>query len=270
MSRKRPPKYSLHTASGQARIRLNGKDVYLGMYGSAESHERYAKLVEEWLQTPGSEFPELGIGQLTLVYMEHASRHYTKNGVPTSQIHFIRLALRYLNRLYSDCPVTDFSPRMLKAVREEMIKANYVRTSINAHISRIRRMFEWAVSEEIIPPNVLVALKAVQGLQAGRTKAIESDPVQPVSGEEIEAVFPHVSSQIKTMIELQRLTGMRPGEVLIMRPRDITIRTDGVWMYRPESHKTEHHGKERVVFLGQKAQAILRPCGMPPFFVPGL
>ena len=27
----------------------------------------------------------------------------------------------------------------------------------------------------------------------------------------------------------------------------------------PESHKTEHHGRERVIFIGPKAQDVLRP-----------
>ena len=39
----------------------------------------------------------------------------------------------------------------------------------------------------------------------------------------------------------------------------MTITTDDVWVYRPESHKTEHHSRERRVYLGPKAQAILRP-----------
>ena len=32
-----------------------------------------------------------------------------------------------------------------------------------------------------------------------------------------------------------------------------------VWEYRPESHKTEHHDRERVIFIGPKAQVTLRP-----------
>jgi len=32
-----------------------------------------------------------------------------------------------------------------------------------------------------------------------------------------------------------------------------------VWSYRPESHKTEHHGRERVIFIGPKGQDVLRP-----------
>ena len=32
-----------------------------------------------------------------------------------------------------------------------------------------------------------------------------------------------------------------------------------MWAYRPQSHKAEHHGRERVIFIGPKAQAILLP-----------
>lgn len=43
-----------------------------------------------------------------------------------------------------------------------------------------------------------------------------------------------------------------------MRAGDIDM-TGKVWEYRPSSHKTEHHGKERVICLGPRAQEILRP-----------
>ena len=43
-----------------------------------------------------------------------------------------------------------------------------------------------------------------------------------------------------------------------MRGRGIDRRGDA-WRYVPESHKTEHHSRERVVFIGPEAQAILRP-----------
>ena len=60
------------------------------------------------------------------------------------------------------------------------------------------------------------------------------------------------------MINVQLVTGMRPGEVVLMRTCDIDI-SGKIWEYRPPSHKTEHHVIERVVFLGPKAQAIVRP-----------
>jgi integrase len=50
---------------------------------------------------------------------------------------------------------------------------------------------------------------------------------------------------------------MRSSEVLAMRGRDLNT-TGGVWEYQPASHKSEHRGKDRQVFLGPKAQAVVK------------
>ena len=44
-----------------------------------------------------------------------------------------------------------------------------------------------------------------------------------------------------------------------MRPCDIDRGRGGTWVYRPSVHKTEHHEIERVIFLGPRAQEILKP-----------
>ena len=84
------------------------------------------------------------------------------------------------------------------------------------------------------------------------------NPVKPVPEAFVDAIRPHVARQVWGMIELQLLTGMRPGEVTIMRTCDLDT-SCRVWSYTPESHKTEHHGRERKIFLGPQAQAVLKP-----------
>ena len=74
----------------------------------------------------------------------------------------------------------------------------------------------------------------------------------------MNAIKPFLSRQVWAMVELQRLTGMRPGEVCMMRACDIDT-TGRSWIYTPASHKTEHHGRERRIYLGPQAQKILRP-----------
>lgn len=69
----------------------------------------------------------------------------------------------------------------------------------------------------------------------------------------VDALRPHVCRQVRAMVELQPLSGRRPGEVCIIRTCD----QDVSGAYKPNSHKTEHHGKSRTVFLGPKAQIIL-------------
>jgi integrase len=42
--------------------------------------------------------------------------------------------------------------------------------------------------------------------------------------------------------------------------RTIDLKMEGpVWEYRPHTHKGEHHDKERVVYIGPHAQAVIRP-----------
>ena len=60
------------------------------------------------------------------------------------------------------------------------------------------------------------------------------------------------------MIELQGLTGMRPGEVTIMRGCDLDT-SAMVWTYTPATHKMEHEDHERTVYIGPRAQAFVRP-----------
>lgn len=59
------------------------------------------------------------------------------------------------------------------------------------------------------------------------------------------------------MVKIQRLTGARPGEVVQVRACDLHM-TDPVWEFRPGRHKGEHHDRDRIVFIGPAAQAILR------------
>ena len=42
----------------------------------------------------------------------------------------------------------------------------------------------------------------------------------------------------------------------MMRPGDID-RSNEIWEYRPRTHKTKRRGKERLIFIGPSAQAVL-------------
>ena len=81
---------------------------------------------------------------------------------------------------------------------------------------------------------------------------------KPVPREVVEATIPYLSPQAAAICRLQLLTGMRPAEVLQMRPMDIDM-TGDVWLYTPRSHKTEYLGREKHVPLGPKAQEVLKP-----------
>jgi integrase len=244
---------------------LNGRDFYLGRYGSPESRAEYDRLIAEWLSN-GRTLPvaaagagsDLTINELLLAYLKFAETYYVKNGKPTKEPVNIGLALRPLRKLYGHTLARDFGPLKLKTVRQAMIDAGNCRNEVNKRTRTTVRVFKWAVENEMIPPSIHHGLKAVSGLRQGQANVRESKPVKPVPEAFVDAIRPHVSRQVWAMIQLQLLTGMRPGEVCIMRTCDLDA-SGRVWIYTPGTHKTEHHGRERKIYIGPNAQAILRP-----------
>lgn len=79
----------------------------------------------------------------------------------------------------------------------------------------------------------------------------------------VQATLPHLSPPVRAMVQLQMLTGARSDEVCALRAVDIDRTDPEVWIYRPQRHKTAHHGQERVVFIGPRAQAVILPFLAP-------
>ena len=129
---------------------------------------------------------------------------------------------------------------------------------VNQRIGHIVRVFRWGVAEELVPETVHRALAALPGLQQGRTEAHESEGIKPVAIEIAEATMPKLSRPVKAMVQLQLLTGMRLGEVIVMRAIDLNM-SGPIWLYRPARHKNKYRGMDRIIQLGPKAQEIIRP-----------
>lgn len=261
------PKYCHHKASGLAYFCLNRKRIYLGKHGSPESIREYQRLITRHCAGSGqtadkpdlvSTAGSLTVAEIIAAYRKHAESYYSKNGEPTSELGNIQRAVRVLRKRFAELPAEEMRPSHLKMVREEMVGMGWVRTQINAAVNRIRRMFRWAVAEEFVPPSLYHGLQALESLKRGRSEAAETSPVRPVPAEDIEATLGFLQPIVADMVRLQLLTGGRPGEIQLMTPGEID-RTGDVWIYRPMSHKTQHHGKQRILYIGPRAQEILAP-----------
>ncbi|MCC9644982.1 site-specific integrase [Rhodopirellula sp. JC740] len=257
------PKYRKHKASGQAVVNLGGKDHYLGPHGSKVSKAEYDRLLAEWLangrRVVARDDEELiTVVEVLAAFWKFAQGWYIKNGEPTNEVEAYRLVIRDIKQVYGDRPAIEFGPIAFKAVRQIWIDRGQARSTVNKNAGRLKRLFKWAVSEELIPPSVHQGLLAVDGLQKGRCQVREAEPILPVPLEVVEATLPHLPKVTADMIRFQLLTGARPGEVCVMKPALIN-RDDEVWEYRVAGHKTEHHGRNRTVFIGPDAQEILQP-----------
>lgn len=271
------PAYRKHRASGQAIVTLNGRDHYVGLYGTRASKIVYDRLISEWMANNRT-LPTVQSGGITMVelmaaFMDHAEAYYRNaDGKPSSEVASFRDVFRIIKSLYAETFAADFSPLRLKATRQKMIEHGWARTNINRQVNRLKGFFKWAVENEHVQVSVYQALTTVPGLKLGRTEARETDPVKPVAETHVRTIMPHVSSQVAAMLELQLVTGMRSGEVTRMRACDIDM-TGEDWYYQPKHHKTAHHGhimKRPIVgrakeivkrFLTTNPQTYLfRPC----------
>jgi integrase len=262
-SRTQIPQHCLHKPSGRGYVRLCGQMIYTGVYGSREADREYERWLTEWLANgrllPGEATGNgIRVDKLVALYWAHGETYYCRDGVPTKEMDNIRLAVRPLVELYGNMPVAEFSPKKLKALRERLIEQGLARSTVNARSSIIQRLFDWGAEEEFVSGTVAASLRAVKSLRKNRSRARETQPVRPVPEADFRAVLPHLPREVAAMAELQWLTGMRPGEVTQMRWRDIEKPKGAlVWIYRPEHHKTEHHGKVREIPIGPKGKVLL-------------
>jgi len=281
MSRPRKdPSYRRHS-SGQAVVTLTDglggrKDFLLGPHNSPESKQRYHVLLARWNAAgktfrwgmSAAELPGLSVGEVILRFLEHAAVYYRKpSGRQTGEYqNFIR-ALRPLNHLFGATAAKDFNATSLKMVRQLMVEGYehpeygaqkaLVRQSINGNVRRIKQVFRWASNEDLIPDSVWAGLLKVDGLKQGRSLAKEGREVRPIARQFVEATLPFCSPMVADMVRLQLTTGMRSGELVIMRGIDLDT-TGKVWIYRPTEHKNEHRGHTREVCIGPEGQAIIR------------
>jgi hypothetical protein len=189
--KKSQPSYLLHKPSGQARVRIDGVDHYLGEHGSPESWEAYHRLLLEKQVgptagiSPPRKKPASGrvtIGELVKAYKEFATGYY---GEKSAELYPISSAVHPLEA-YASLPVDEFSPLKLKAVQEKIVQRGDCRASVikkfgpggkqlsrktaNEYLHILKRMFKWGVSEEYVPASVYQALLTVAPIKKGRGK----------------------------------------------------------------------------------------------------
>lgn len=232
------------------------RDYWLGEYGTPESRARYARLLTRWesdgRHLPGCRPPLRPAAGPTMTEII-ASYWYSIAGTRSKSLECgIKVALRRWREHYGRRPAAEITPTMLREWRATVAREVSVDAARRAS-AVVVRMFRWAVSHELLPVEVYQRLQTLEPLQREPRKRVGPAPEAAVA-----AVRALVSAQVKAMIDLQLATGMRPGEICAMRPCDITIGKK-VWTYRPPSHKTAHHGHDRVVYLGPRAQRIIRP-----------
>ena len=226
-----------------------------GAYDSPESREAFARLSLELAVSPAAPVTlatGVSVSGVMLAYLKFAVGYYGQ----TKELGSLKDALRVVQGLYGPTSAADFGPRALAAVRESFVRRGWSRQYTNRQTNRIVRAFRWSSGEELIPIVLHTALKALAPLRKGKTTAPEAPPRLPADPVAVDAALPHLPPHTRSLVELLRLTGMRPAEACRMTLGEIDGSGD-VWIYAPAKHKMAHKGKRRPVALGAAAQAVI-------------
>ena len=256
----RKPIYGLHAARNLARTTVNGKRIYLGVFNSPESKKAFDKILADW-EAAHSERSKsapvtLTVSRLSVLFLKYAEKEYVRDGKPTGETANFRYALKAMTNMYHGVKVIDFGPKKLKQLQQQMVADGYAQQTINSAIRRIKQVFDWGLSEEIVPGRIAQDLHSVAGLRAGRTKAASPKSKGPAPLADIAAIKPFVTRPMWGMIEFMLLTGCRPSEAVALKWSEID-NSGEVWIYRPGHHKTAHRGKSRSIVIGPKCQQVL-------------
>jgi hypothetical protein len=178
-----PPSYRRHS-SGQACVTVRladgrRREIALGPSDSPESKAEYSRVLAELaasqghLPTSEAAADRLSVNELALACWEFAQSYHRFDERAGTAIN-IRDAIRLVRQLYGHTPAAEFGPLALKACRAAMVKKDWSRSFINAQADRLRRIFRWGASEQLIPVGVYEALMTIEGLRRGRTEARET------------------------------------------------------------------------------------------------
>ncbi|MSU80692.1 MAG: hypothetical protein EXS16_21715 [Gemmataceae bacterium] len=281
------PTYRKHSATGRAAVSFYRADgtrtevILPGKFGSKESKAEYERLLCQLRandgRMPANERRDLSIDELVLKFLEHCTSYYadpvTKE--PTREVVTCRDSLRPLCRLYGNMPAAEFGPLAFQALRTAMVSGNWMtdseranrtkahqavglaRTTANRQCGRVKLLYKWAASNELVPASVFHGLQSVSGLRRGRSGARETEPVVPVDADTVDAIVRELPPIVADIVRLLLLTGARVGEICQLKTPDID-RTGPAWFATLDKHKTAHHGHTRTICFGLRAQLILK------------
>jgi integrase len=119
-------------------------------------------------------------------------------------------------------------------------------------------VWRWFESQKLTPEGRWFALRTLPCIPWGDRRVHHTTPVQAASWEDVRKVLRCCGRTVRDMLLVQWHTGMRSAELCRFNLPETDTRSV-VWIYRPAQHKMSHRGQDRVIAIGRKAQAVLRP-----------
>lgn len=132
-------------------------------------------------------------------------------------------------------------------VRDWLKTTGYNPTSQNKALGVLKRAFNWAVEEELIPKSPIAHIRKPKPVVRDRT----------LSEEERRLIFSSIRDDaFRDFVTALTLTGCRPGEVARLTAEQVDLER-GLWVFG--KHKTaKKTGRPRIVYLCPEALVLTR------------
>ncbi|NOZ22561.1 MAG: tyrosine-type recombinase/integrase [Planctomycetes bacterium] len=186
----------------------------------------------------------LSLRQLTQEFLEHVNANN-----PTSTYKFYEGLLGKFLDEHLNLMADDVSPLLLEKYKRQM-QRRYKPRTVNAHLAAIKRMFNWAVDFELIEEH---KLRRVEKVSEGSGKKKTLSPAQKKKLRE------HAGDDMRDIIELLMLTGMRPCELGNMSWEDVDWKNKQIVLYEHKTANTAKESKPRIIPITPAIAAILKP-----------
>jgi integrase len=286
------PQMRVHKKTGHARVRIDGREIWLGRYGTQECDARYNLLIARWgdrrtkaagdaetsntmLQVSTPTAAPTTIAAALGQYLAEINGGGTAAQLRKNARWWLARSLAGTLSSYAGVRLDDFGPKMFVRWVEEVASSamphkrngeavTRTTTQTRKIVAEMLRMIEWCVASEIIGADRLIALRSVKRLPLAKSRPPTVRKAVPDAI--IQATLAHLPPAYAAIVTLVRYAGARPGEIIDMRPCDIDRETyPGVWVLRPAKHKTQRYGRERALALGPTCRAALEPwlAGVP-------
>lgn len=203
------------------------------------------------------------LAELFRAFITHAKTYYRRaDGTPTREASNFHAPLRWFMEVAGEqLAPRDITTKDIKQFRRELIDAGMCRTTINAYVAKVRRVFKWGVEAERLSVEdgaaALGVFAAVGPLKRGRSEAAEKPRVDGVDAIHVRALMPFLSRDARDVVEVLLRTCARVGEVVSLRRADLDKDEAGQWWAMPTHHKTAHHGHRRYIPLDDECVRIV-------------
>ena len=254
---------------GRAFAWHKGKRIYFGVAGTDEADRNYDRFIRSLTGEPTLSVPVIppnvgntaGTGNVLVTELTAGYLKYIAPRLDYSHLLHFKYTIGYLVGAYGELFVNDFSPKKLKTVRSRMVATGRLcRKTVNDYTRRIVQIFSWGCEEEYVDSSVVSALREVKSLRKREPGTFDNPPRKEVPDEVVRRTLPFMSPTVAAMVQIQRMTGMRPSELCAMTVGDIDRKRDSeLWHYIPKSQKTQQFIGEAPIPLGQPEQKLLKP-----------